>query len=192
MQNLGPEIINAEDRLRQLYRPPTRGAIKKCIPTLDSHARQFISLSPLVILASSDGQTTSDISPRGGPAGHVAILDERRLLLADRSGNNRLDSFRNILRFPYVGLLFMIPGVPETLRVNGRASICTCPQLLARCEGARLPKAGLLIEVDKVFLHCAMALELAGLWQPAAWPRARALAPAAKIWADHIRQADAA
>jgi hypothetical protein len=143
-------------------------------------------------LATSDGKHTADISPRGGPPGHVAILDDRNLLLPDRSGNNRLDSFHNILCFPHVGLLFLIPGMSETLRVNGRASICTCASMLGQCAGERPPKAGLLIEVEKAFLHCAMALELAHFWQPGSWPETRALPSAGKIWSDHIRAWSAA
>lgn len=190
MQNFQTQNISDEESLRQLYRPPSPGAIKKCIRHLDSHARQFISLSPFVLLATSDAREACDISPRGGPPGHVAILDDRKLLLPDRPGNNRLDSFHNILRFHHVGLLFFIPGVSETLRVNGRASICTCPDLLQRCMGGRPPKAGLVIEVEKAFLHCSMALELARFWQPSTWPQTRALPSAGKIWADHISQFD--
>lgn len=90
--------------------------------------------------------------------------------MPDRSGNNRLDSFHNIPCFAHVGLLFLIPGVSETLRVNGRASICTCASMLGQCAGERPPKTGLLIEVEKGFLHCPMALELAHFWQPGSWP----------------------
>jgi PPOX class probable FMN-dependent enzyme len=181
-------LIGAADDLRQVYRAPSPGALRKCLPYLDEHARQFIALSPLVILATSDGSSSSDASPRGGAPGHVAVLDDQHLLLPDRSGNNRLDSFHNILRFPYVGLLFFIPGLAETLRVNGCASIVTCPTLLARCNDSGKAKAGLLVEVSEMYLHCSKAVELSALWQPGTWPDTRPLASPGRIWSDHIRR----
>ncbi|MEN3278737.1 MAG: uncharacterized protein V7631_4527 [Massilia sp.] len=186
MQNQASHTIDETETLHSLYKASSAGAVRKCLGHLDIHARQFISLSPFLVLAASDGSTSSDVSPRGGAPGHVAVLDDRHLLLPDRSGNNRLDSFHNILRFPWLGLLFFIPGVPETLRVNGRASICTCPDLLRYWGDDRPPKAGLFIEVSEMFLHCAMALELAGLWQPAHWPDARELPSPGRMWSDHI------
>ena len=188
MPNFPSTSINDTETLRHVYtKAPSPGALRKCLHHLDVHARHFISLSPFVVLATSDGSTSSDVSPRGGPPGYVVALDERHLLLPDRSGNNRLDSFRNILHFPYVGLLFFIPGVPETLRVNGRASICTCPDLLRHCSAGKPPKAGLLVEVGEMFLHCSMALELANFWRPAYWPDTRALPSPGRIWSDHIK-----
>lgn len=188
MQNHSSSTINDTQTLREVYdKPPVPGALRKCLDHVDVHAREFIGLSPLVILATSDGSTSADASPRGGDAGHVLVLDEKHLFLPDRSGNNRLDSFNNILRFPYVGLLFLIPGMPETLRVNGRASICRSPDLLRRWDEGRAPKAGLLIEVTEMFLHCSKSLELSHVWQPAHWPDRRALPSPGKIWSDHIR-----
>jgi PPOX class probable FMN-dependent enzyme len=189
MQNFSSTTINDTETLRQIYdKPPVPGALRKCLDHLDMHARQFISLSPFLVLATSDGSTSADVSPRGGAPGHVAVADDKHLLLPDRSGNNWLDSFHNILRFPYVGLLFIIPGVSVSLRVNGRASICTCADLLRHCGGERPPKAGLLIEVSEMFLHCPRAFDLASVWQPASWPDARELPSAGKIWSDHIWQ----
>lgn len=188
MQKFFSTTVNDTETLHHVYpKPPAPAALKKCLAYLDVHACHFISLSPFVVLATSDGETSADVSPRGGRPGHVAVLDDKHVLLPDRSGNNRLDSFNNILRFPHVGLLFFIPGVPETLRVNGRASICTCPDLLRHCSDEKTPKAGLLVEVSEMFLHCSMSLELARLWHPASWPDSRNMPSARKIWSDHIR-----
>ncbi|MBB3219528.1 MSMEG_1061 family FMN-dependent PPOX-type flavoprotein [Pseudoduganella umbonata] len=192
MQNI-PSTIEDEETLRRVYdKPASPGALRKCLDHLDAHARHFIGLSPFLVIATSDGMASSDVSPRGGSAGHVIVLDDRHLLLPDLSGNNRLDSFYNILRFPWVGLLFFIPGMPETLRVNGRASICTSTELLKHCAGKRLPKAGLLVEVNEMFLHCSRSVELASLWEPESWPDTAALPSPSRIFSDHIRQSSQA
>ena len=130
--------------------------------------RQFIERSPFLCLATSAPDGTCDVSPRGDPAGFVRILDERRLLIPERPGNRLADSLRNILQNPRVGLLFIIPGVGDTLRVNGRATIVDDPELLEGLvvEG-KTPKVGLLIEIDEVFTHCSKAFLRSQLWDPA-------------------------
>ncbi len=130
--------------------------------------RQFIERSPFLCLATSAPDGTCDVSPRGDPAGFVRILDERRLLIPERPGNRLADSLRNILANPNVGLLFFIPGVGDTLRVNGRATIVDDADLLGRSvvEG-KTPKLGLLIEIDEVFTHCSKAFLRSQLWNPA-------------------------
>ena len=130
--------------------------------------RQFIERSPFLCLATSAPDGTCDVSPRGDPAGFVRILDEQRLLIPERPGNRLADSLRNILRHPNVGLLFFIPGVGDTLRVNGRATIVDDPELLegSVVEG-KTPKLGLLIEIDEVFTHCSKAFLRSQLWDPA-------------------------
>ena len=129
--------------------------------------RQFIERSPFLCLATSAPDGTCDVSPRGDPAGFVRILDEQRLLIPERPGNRLADSLRNILRHPNVGLLFFIPGVGDTLRVNGRATIVDDPELLegSVVEG-KTPKLGLLIEIDEVFTHCSKAFLRSQLWDP--------------------------
>ena len=130
--------------------------------------RQFIERSPFLCLATSAPDGTCDVSARGDPAGFVRILDEQRLLIPERPGNRLADSLRNILRHPNVGLLFFIPGVGDTLRVNGRATIVDDPELLegSVVEG-KTPKLGLLIEIDEVFTHCSKAFLRSQLWDPA-------------------------
>ena len=127
--------------------------------------RQFIERSPFLCLATSAPDGTCDVSPRGDPAGFVRILDEQRLLIPERPGNRLVDSLRNILANPNVGLLFFIPGIGDTLRVNGRATIVDDAELLAGSEiEGKTPKLGLLIEIDEVFTHCSKAFLRSQLW----------------------------
>ena len=134
---------------------------------INNLTRQFIERSPFLCLATSAQDGTCDVSPRGDPAGFVRILDEQRLLIPERPGNKLADSLRNILANPNVGLLFVIPGVGDTLRVNGRAAIVDDAELLAASvvEG-KTPKLGLLIEIDEVFTHCSKAFLRSQLWNP--------------------------
>ena len=129
-----------------------------------------------------------DVSPRGGAPGFVQVLDDTRLAIPDASGNNRLDTLRNITQTGQIGLLFLIPGMAETLRVNGRACISTDPELLARHDvgGGKPPKAVIGVDLDEAFLHCAKAFMRSRLWEPAAWPDRSGLARPAQIWKDHI------
>ncbi len=143
-------------------------AVRKVLPALDRHCRAFIALSPFLVLATSDVDGRSDASPRGDPPGFVQVLDERTLLLPDRPGNNRVDSFANILGAPGVGLIFFVPGIDETLRVNGTARLLTNSDALAGSSIAgKAPRTGLVITVQEVFFHCAKALRRARLWDPA-------------------------
>ena len=129
--------------------------------------RRFIERSPFLCLATSAPDGTCDVSPRGDPAGFVRILDERRLLIPERPGNRLADSLRNILQNPNVGLVFFIPGIGDTLRVNGRATIIDDAELLAGSEiEGKTPKLGLLIEIDEVFTHCSKAFLRSQLWNP--------------------------
>lgn len=140
-------------------------AERKVLHALDRHCRAFIALSPFLVIASADADGHVDASPRGDPAGFVQVLDDRALLLPDRPGNNRVDSFANILAAPGVGLIFFVPGIDETLRVNGTARLLTDADALAGSEVAgKTPRTGLVITIDEVFFHCAKALRRARLW----------------------------
>lgn len=167
MPDLTPtHAIEDEAALRALYGSASGLAERKCIAFLDRHARAFIALSPFLTLATQSPEGRADVSPRGDPPGFVRVLDERHLLIPDRSGNNRLDSMTNILRNPSVGLLFVIPGFEDTLRVNGKASLTRDPALLAGLEmQGRAPRCGILVAVEEVFFHCAKALKRARLWE---------------------------
>ena len=144
-------------------------AERKVLHRLDRHCRAFIGLSPFLVIATADGEGRVDASPRGDPPGFVRVLDNATLLLPDRPGNNRVDSFGNILDVPGVGLIFFVPGIDETLRVNGQASLLTDEDALAPSEvNGRAPKTGLLVRVDEAFFHCGKALKRSRLWDPAA------------------------
>ena len=159
------EVIGSEADLRARYRAPSELAIKKQQGHLDHNCRRFIALSPFLCLATA-GEKGTDNSPRGDAPGFVEVVDEHTLLIPDRPGNNRLDSLANIVRNPQVGLLFLIPGVTETLRVNGRARIVTRPEILERfAVNGRAPASVILVETEEVFLHCSKALIRSRLWQ---------------------------
>ena len=157
--------ITDETALRALIGEPGELVRAKVSDRVNDLTRRFIDLSPFMCLATSAPDGTCDVSPRGDPAGFVHVVDERTLLVPERPGNRLADSLRNILANPNVGLLFMIPGVGDTLRVNGRATIVTDTELLdpLAVEG-KTPKLGLLIEIEQVFTHCSKAFLRSHLW----------------------------
>ncbi len=160
-------------RLREIYGTPSVRAERKALLALDAHCRNFIAHSTFIVLATSDG-TSLDISPKGDPKGFVAIEDDQHLILPDRPGNNRIDGLLNIVKHPKVALLFLIPAVAETLRVNGHATILDDPDLLkAHAMKGRAPKTVTRIKVEEAFLHCGKAPIRSGLWQPDSWPDSR-------------------
>ncbi len=143
-------------------------AERKVLDRLDAFCRDFIALSPFLVLASADAQGRADASPRGDAPGFVTVLDDHTLFIPDRRGNNRVDSFGNVLAAPGVGLIFMVPGIAETLRVNGRAKLTRDAALLEPATvQERTPTLGLLVEVDEAFFHCGKALIRSKLWDPA-------------------------
>ena len=153
--------------LEKLYGAPSGAAVAKEIDYLHPHYQRLIAVSPFFVLATG-GPGGMDASPRGDAPGFVAVEDEKTLLIPDRRGNNRMDSLRNILADPHVALLFLIPGVGETLRVNGRAEISTDPALLARFEVAgKQPRSVIVVRVVTVFFQCARAIFRSNLWDPA-------------------------
>jgi PPOX class probable FMN-dependent enzyme len=158
-------IVRDVETLRRLYGEPHKAAIAKEVDYLHPHYQSFIRASPFAILATVGAQML-EASPRGDAPGFIQIADERTLLIPDRRGNNRIDSLRNIVTDPRVALIFLIPGVNETLRVNGTAEISIDPALLARFEvNGKLPYAVLIIHARAVFFQCAKALMRSGLWQ---------------------------
>jgi PPOX class probable FMN-dependent enzyme len=159
-------LIRDEDALSALYGEVSAGAIAKEIDYIHPHYRAMIEASPFLVLATS-GPEGLDTSPRGDPAGFVHVVDERTLLIPDRRGNNRIDSLRNIVRDPRVALLFLIPGVGETLRVNGTAVISTDPTLIERFPfRGTLPRTVIVVTAQKVYFQCPKALVRSELWNP--------------------------
>ena len=163
-------------------------ATRKVLSALDRHCRAFIALSPFLVLASSDAEGRADASPRGDPPGFVQVLNDRTLLLPDRPGNNRVDSFANILGAPGIGLIFFVPGIDETLRVNGTARLLTDQEALAGSAiNGRMPRTGLLVAIDEAFFHCAKALRRARLWDPAAQVERSAFPSLGRVIAEQTR-----
>jgi PPOX class probable FMN-dependent enzyme len=160
-------VITTLDDLRTRYRTATGRAVQKVLGRLEKNARHFISLSPFLIIGSSSDEGPADVSPRGESPGFVHVLDETHIAIPDRPGNNRLDTFENILRNPDVALIFLIPGVDETLRINGKAEIRDDESLLERFEvNGKRPVTVLVVTVEAVYLHCAKALMRSALWLP--------------------------
>ena len=158
-------LIPDEAALRSLYEPTHALAVQKAQTSLGQRAREFISRSPFVCVGTQDGGGRADVSPRGDPPGFVKILDDRTLAIPDRPGNNRLDSLTNILANPRIGLLFIIPGFDDTLRVNGLARLTTDPALLQTMSvNGRVPVLAIVVTVEEVFLHCAKAFRRSHLW----------------------------
>ena len=151
--------------LRALYNPARERSVKKEIPRLDVHCRRFIGLSPFLVISSCDAQMALDASPRGGAPGFVKIIDDNTLLIPDSPGNNRLDTLENIVQTGRIGVLFLLPGVDETLRVNGHAQLSTKHSDLLRCPDAqRASKLVIRVTVQAAYLHCAKALMRSALW----------------------------
>ncbi|MBX9457797.1 MAG: pyridoxamine 5'-phosphate oxidase family protein [Rhizobium sp.] len=160
-------VISDEQSLRGLFHATHPLAAQKCLGFLDKHAQAFIRRSPFLCIGTQNMDQRADVSPRGDPVGFVRILDAHTLAIPDRPGNNRLDTLSNIIANPNVGLLFIIPGFDDTLRVNGRASLVTDPRILESMsiEG-RTPKLAIVVQVSEVFLHCAKAFRRSHLWDP--------------------------
>ncbi|UQN06955.1 MSMEG_1061 family FMN-dependent PPOX-type flavoprotein [Deinococcus sp. QL22] len=162
-----PHAVLSLSALEGLYPAPNASVSLKVIDHIDDGLRGSLALSPLCFLATANAQGHLDCSPRGDPAGTVQVPDPYTLLLPDRPGNNRLDSLRNIVENPEVGLIFVLPGVNEVVRVNGRARLSTDPELLGRFEGAgKLPRLVISIAVREAFMHCPRAFSAAELWNP--------------------------
>lgn len=162
------DCITTIEQLEALYGQPGERALVKEINHLNEDYQAFVRASPFVVLATA-GTEGLDCSPKGDPPGFVQIIDGRTLVVPDRPGNNRLDNLRNLLGDPRISLMFIIPGVGETLRVNGRATISTDPALLARFEmRGKLPRSVIVVQVDRAYFHCSKAIVRSELWSASA------------------------
>ena len=184
---MGETTITDHDGLRARYGKPGELVQRKVIGRLDKHCRRFIAASPFLVLASTDASGAADASPRGDPPGFVAVLDDHHLAIPDRPGNRRVDSLRNILENPQIGLIFFVPGVNETLRVNGRAAVSTDPELLAKLAvKGKAPISAIVVTVEEAFLHCAKALIRSDLWNPETRVERTSLPTLGEMLADQI------
>ncbi len=168
MTDLNPEfIVKDEVDLRSHFAETHPIAVQKCLDHLDPHAKEFIGRAPFLCIGTQTKKGTADVSPRGDPAGFVQVLDDKTLMIPDRPGNNRLDTLSNIISNPVVGLLFMVPGFDETMRINGSAQLTRDPALLEQMSvHDRVPKMAIVVHIHEVFIHCAKAFRRAKLWDP--------------------------
>ena len=179
--------IKTLDDLVELVGQPSERVKCKVQDRIDQHARTLIAHSPFVLLATASAKGTCDVSPRGDPAGSVLVVDDHTLVLADRPGNKLHDSFRNILENPHAGLLFLIPGMNETLRVNGRATLVSdAPYFDSLVVRGKRPRLAVVIEVDELYMHCAKAFLRSSLWQPQTWPDRATLPTLGEILKDQM------
>ncbi|OOE13142.1 pyridoxamine 5'-phosphate oxidase family protein [Fictibacillus arsenicus] len=181
------ECITSQEELRNMLGSPSLRGQNKVISTIDEHCKEFIGKSPFLVLATSDAAGNCDSSPRGDAPGFVYVLDNQHLIIPDRPGNKRVDSMFNIIENPRVGLLFLIPGMGETLRINGEATIIRDEDILEKMAvNGKAPLLGIVVKVEQCFMHCGKALKRSGLWEPEMWPAKEELPNPAKILADHV------
>lgn len=180
------QMISSRAELRTHYREAGGKAVAKEIRVLDQHCRTFIASSPFVLIGSSDGNGNADVTPKGDRPGFVAVLDDVTLAIPDRPGNNRLDTLENVLVNPAIGLLFLIPGMDETLRVNGEASLTVDPALCERLAvDGKPPLSVMIVKVKAAYMHCAKAFMRSELWSPDTWPDRASLPTLGAILKDH-------
>jgi uncharacterized protein len=179
--------ITSREALRTVIREPSGLVIAKEINFLDEHCKSLIALSPFILIATSNKKGRCDVSPKGDPPGFVQVLSDKHLAIPDRPGNARLDSIENILENPHIGLLFVIPGTRETLRINGKATIIQDDDVLERAivDGKR-PTLAIGVEVQEAFIHCAKAFIRSNLWKSETWPSLAHLPIFAKMLIDHV------
>ena len=177
--------LTSEAQLREIYRPAMESIEAKIHTTLDDHSRAHIELCPFVIIGTSAPDGSADVSPKGGPAGFVTILDDQHLAIGDLSGNNLLDTLTNVAAGSGVGVIFLVPGNEITLRVNGHACITTDEEVLDACAVKdRRPKTAIGITITEQFMHCAKAFRRSGLWEPESWPTSDSFPSLGKVVAD--------
>lgn len=169
---MSPHDITSQEQLRTLYRQPSKRVAEKKGTTIDGATAQFVADSTFLCLATSSTEGGCDVSPRGGPAGQLKVLnDGRTVAMPDLSGNNLIDSLTNIVSNPHAGLLVLVPGSDETLRIDGPAKLTTDPDILELwSDELRTPKVAVVVEVASVFMHCAKAFRRGSVWDPEAWP----------------------
>lgn len=177
--------------LRRRLGEPSQIAMAKCLSRLDEHCRAFVAKSPFLLISSANERGEMDVSPKGDPAGFVRVLDDTTLAIPDRLGNRLGDTFYNVLENPQVGLIFLVPGKGETLRVNGTAQIVVDPKLLeSMAVHGKTPAFALVVEVREAFLHCAKCIIRSNLWTPSEWPDVSGLATLAQAIADQTDRQD--
>jgi len=186
------EIISTEEQLREVLGVPSAGSVDKQLSVLDRHSRNFISRSPFALVGTANAAGRCDVSPRGDGPGFIYVLDGKTILIPERPGNKRGDTLSNVVENPHVGILFLIPDVEETLRLNGRAELIRDPGLLERMVfRGKLPQLAIAVEVEEVYFHCAKAFKRSGLWDPEKWTGRGDLPSLGQIMMDQTKPKDA-
>lgn len=181
------QYIETLEELREAYGAPMDLAVRKEMTRLDEHTRLFLSRSPFVLIGSQDGEGNADVTPKGDGPGFAAVLDDMTIAIPDRPGNNRLDTWENVVANPAVGLLFLIPGMNETLRINGEARLTLDPGLRERfAVNGRPALSVLVVKVRQVYMHCAKAFMRSALWQPEQWPDRAEMPTLGRIMRDQL------
>ena len=176
-----PNMVSTIAELEAIYGEPLAQSLVKEIDYISDHYRAFIEKSPFMVLASV-AEEGLDCSPRGDPSGFVRVVDEKTVMIPDRRGNNRIDTLRNLVRDPRVSLLFLVPGVGETLRINGRAAISVDPDLCASFDmNGKTPRSVIVVTAERVYFQCQKALARSRLWDPEAWIERKELPSAGDI-----------
>ena len=190
MESRFDEVIDTRDRLREIFSGPGEIARDKDIDHIDDICRRFIAASPFVAIASRGPDGRMDVSPKGDPAGFVAVLDEKTLAIPDRLGNNRLDTLENVLADPQIALIFVIPGHNDTLRVNGKARIVRDAALQERLAvNGKKPAVVLVVTVEEAFMHCSKCMIRSRMWRPEQWPDRSNVASLAEAMMAHAAPA---
>ena len=185
--------IETEQQLRAIYAPAKERAVKKQMPRLDRHCRNFLALVRFAVLSTADAEGNMDASPRGGEAGFIKVIDDNTVIVPDWTGNNRLDTFSNILETGRIGAIFLVPGVDEALRINGAASLRNDEAFTSLCEvNGRFPKLVVHIAVKEAYLHCAKAIMRSELWAPEAKVARTVLPTMNEMLRDQIGQTEPA
>lgn len=181
-------VVESVAELRELMGDPVSPAVvDKTLPVLDAHCKTFVSRSPFLLISSSDSAGRMDISPKGDAAGFVEVIDDQTLAIPDRPGNQRFDTLCNLFESPRIGLMFLIPGKRETLRVSGRAQIVRDPGLLERMPAnGKAPALAIVVHVEEAFFHCAKCMIRSRLWEPAGWPSLEGLPSLAQAMKDAV------
>jgi PPOX class probable FMN-dependent enzyme len=185
--------IESGQQLRSIYAPAKERAIKKQLSRLDQHCRNYLALVRFAVLSTVDAEGNMDASPRGGEAGFIKVIDDNTVIVPDWSGNNRLDTFSNIVETGRIGAIFLVPGVDEALRINGKASLRNDEAFTSLCEvNGRYPKLVVHIQVKEAYLHCAKAIMRAQLWQPEARVERKVLPTMNEMLREQIGQTEPA
>ena len=180
--------LTTPEAVRAHYGEPGDIVLRKELDAIDKYCREFIAASPFFVMATSDGKGRCDATPRGDPPGSVRVVDSRTLLIPDRKGNNRVDALMNIVANPHAGLLFIVPGMTETLRVNGRASITIDPKILTLMEERGKPPCSVIrLEVEEVYFQCGKAMIRSELWNPERHVSRDAFTPFGKVLSEQCK-----